>query len=190
MKPLRTFVAVNVSQETCRVAGRLIKQLAAVDPGVKTVQNQNLHITLKFLGEVLVEDTPAICSAVDEACASLTPFEISCGGLGAFPDQERARTLWMGVDHGMEPRRELQSAVDHHSQAIGYSGENRLYIPHLTLARIRNFQGEQEKLQQLFDLYSPGPVTESLVTEVIIYASFMDRGTPSYEVLGRSRLNI
>ena len=69
MKPLRTFVAVNVSQETCRVAGRLIKQLAAVDPGVKTVQNQNLHITLKFLGEVLVEDTPAICSAVDEACA-------------------------------------------------------------------------------------------------------------------------
>ena len=96
----------------------------------------------------------------------------------------------MGVEPGIEPMRELQSAVDHHTQAIGYSGENRLYIPHLTLARIRNFQGEPEKLQQLFDLYSPGPVTESLVTEVIIYASFMDRGTPSYEVLGRSRLNI
>ena len=102
MKPLRTFIAVNVSQETCRVAGRLLKQLGAIDHGIKTIQNQNLHITLKFLGEVVVEDTPAICSAVEKACEAFNDFEIINGGLGAFPNQERPRTLWMGVEQGVD----------------------------------------------------------------------------------------
>ena len=92
MKPLRTFIAVNVSPETCTVAGRLLKQLGAIDDGVKTVKNQNLHITLKFLGQVLVEDTPAICAAVEQACHSISDFEITSGGLGAFRDQDRPRT--------------------------------------------------------------------------------------------------
>tara|TARA_B100000676_G_scaffold21880_2_gene18911 strand:+ start:1094 stop:1663 length:570 start_codon:yes stop_codon:yes gene_type:complete len=188
LKPLRTFIAVNVSQDTCRVAGRLIKQLAAVDDGVRTVQNQNLHITLKFLGEVLVEETPAICNAVERACESLSSFEISCGGLGAFPEQDRPRTLWLGVHQGQQEMRALQHRVDQETQQLGYSGENRLYVPHLTLARIRHFQGDPEKLQQLFDLYNPGPLTETSVTEVITYASFMERGLPRYEVLGRTKL--
>ena len=188
MKPLRTFIAVNVSQETCRVAGRLLKQLGAIDHGVKTIQNQNLHITLKFLGEVLVEDTPAICSAVEKACESFKDFKLVCGGLGAFPNQERPRTLWMGVEQGVDEIRELQAAIDHHTQQLGYSGENRLFVPHLTLARIRNFQGDFEKLQELFDLYSPGPLTTTHVTEVLTYASFIDRGAPTYEVLGRCKL--
>ncbi len=188
MKPLRTFIAVNVSQDTCRVAGRMLKQLGAIDHGVKTVQNKNLHITLKFLGEVFVEDTPAICSAVERACESISDFEIICGGLGAFPDQERPRTLWMGVEQGVEQIRALQANVDQETQQLGYSGENRLYVPHLTLARIRNFQGEMEKLQELFDLYNPGPLTSTHVTEVITYASFFQRGIPDYEVLGRCKL--
>ena len=119
MKPLRTFIAVNVSPETCTVAGRLLKQLGAIDDGVKTVKNQNLHITLKFLGEVLVEDTPAICAAVEQACQSISDFEITSGGLGAFPDQDRPRTLWMGVEQGVGvttvggddlPRRDVRTA--------------------------------------------------------------------------------
>ena len=188
MKPIRTFIAVNVSPETCTVAGRLLKQLGAIDDGVKTVKNQNLHITLKFLGEVLVEDTPAICAAVEQACQSISDFEITSGGLGAFPDQDRPRTLWMGVEQGADEIRALQAAVDHHTQQLGYSGENRLFVPHLTLARIRNFQGEPEKLQNLFELYNPGPLTKTHITEVITYASFMERGTPTYEVLGRCKL--
>jgi len=188
VKPLRTFIAVNVSQETCRVAGRLLKKLAAIDDGVRTVKNDNLHITLKFLGEVLVEETPAICAAVERACESIDDFEITCGGLGAFPHQERPRTLWMGVEQGLEEIRELQSAVDHSTQQLGYSGENRLFVPHLTLGRMRNFQGDYERLQQLFDLYSPGPLTTTHITEIITYASFMERGMPSYEVLGRCKL--
>ena len=188
MKPVRTFIAVNVSQDTSRVAGRLLKQLGAIDDGVKTIQNKNLHITLKFLGQVLVEDTPAICTAIERACESLGAFEITCGGLGAFPHQERPRTLWMGVEQGLKEIRELQSAIDHHTQQLGYSGENRLFIPHLTLARIRNFQGDFDKLEELFDTYNPGPLTTTHVTEVITYASFMERGTPNYEILGRCKL--
>jgi 2'-5' RNA ligase len=94
----------------------------------------------------------------------------------------------MGVEQGVDEIRELQAAVDHHTEQIGYSGENRLFVPHLTLARIRNFQGDFERLQELFDSYSPGPLTATHVTEVITYASFIDRGAPTYEVLGRCKL--
>ena len=153
-----------------------------------------MHIALKFLGEVQLEETPEICKAVGRAAQGMLSFMIECGGLDAFPERSRPRTVWMGVQTGVTALRQLQQRVDDETRHIGYHGETRQFHPHLTLARIRSTAQQAEPLQKIFSNYPVDSdsatvvTTETWVDEVIVYASIMERGTPSYEVLGRSRL--
>ena len=100
----------------------------------------------------------------------------------------------MAVQTGITPLRQLQQRVDEETRHIGYHGETRQFHPHLTLARIRSTAEQAEPLQAIFNKYPVDSdshtivTTETWVDEVIVYASIMERGTPSYEVLGRSRL--
>ena len=191
---MRTFVAVNVSSDTTKAAQRMMRQIDDAEIGAKCVQTPNMHIALKFLGEVQIEDTPEICKAVGRAAQGMLSFMIECGGLDAFPERSRPRTVWMGVQTGVTAIRQLQERVDVETRHIGYHGETRQFHPHLTLARIRSTAEQAEPLQAVLNKYPLGPdstttvTTETWVDEVIVYASIMERGTPSYEVLGRSRL--
>ena len=194
MKPMRTFVAVNVSSGTTKAAQRMMRQIDETEIGAKCVRTSSMHIALKFLGEVQLEETPEICKAVGRAAQGMLSFMIECGGLDAFPERSRPRTVWMGVQTGVTALRQLQQRVDDETRHIGYHGETRQFHPHLTLARIRSTAEQANPLQAIFSKYPVDSdsttvvTTETWVDEVIVYASIMERGTPSYEVLGRSRL--
>ena len=194
MKPMRTFVAVNVSSDTTKTAQRIMRQIDETEIGAKCVRTSSMHIALKFLGEVQIEETPEICKAVGRAAQGMLSFKVECGGLDAFPERSRPRTVWMGVQTGVTALRQLQQRVDDETRQIGYHGETRQFHPHLTLARIRSTAQQAEPLQAIFNKYPVDSdattvvTTETWVDEVIVYASIMERGTPSYEVLGRSRL--
>jgi 2'-5' RNA ligase len=191
---MRTFVAVNVSSDTTKAAQRMMRQIDETEIGAKCVRTSSMHIALKFLGEVQLEETPEICKAVGRAAQGMLSFMIECGGLDAFPERSRPRTVWMGVQTGVTALRQLQQRVDDETRHIGYHGETRQFHPHLTLARIRSTAQQAEPLQKIFSNYPVDSdsatvvTTETWVDEVIVYASIMERGTPSYEVLGRSRL--
>jgi 2'-5' RNA ligase len=194
VKPMRTFVAVNVSSGTTKAAQRMMRQIDETEIGAKCVRTSSMHIALKFLGEVQIEETPEICKAVGRAAQGMLSFMIECGGLDAFPERSRPRTVWMGVQTGVTALRQLQQRVDDETRHIGYHGETRQFHPHLTLARIRSTAEQANPLQAIFSKYPVDSdsttvvTTETWVDEVIVYASIMERGTPSYEVLGRSRL--
>jgi len=172
----------------------MMRQIDETGIGAKCVRTPSMHIPLKFLGEVQIEDTPEICKAVGRAAHGMLSFMIECGGLDAFPERSRPRTVWMAVQTGITPLRQLQQRVDEETRHIGYHGETRQFHPHLTLARIRSTAEQAEPLQAIFNKYPVDSdshtivTTETWVDEVIVYASIMERGTPSYEVLGRSRL--
>jgi 2'-5' RNA ligase len=191
---MRTFVAVNVSSGTTKAAQRMMRQIDETEIGAKCVRTSSMHIALKFLGEVQIEETPEICKAVGRAAQGMLSFMIECGGLDAFPERSRPRTVWMGVQTGVTALRQLQQRVDDETRHIGYHGETRQFHPHLTLARIRSTAEQANPLQAIFSKYPVDSdsttvvTTETWVDEVIVYASIMERGTPSYEVLGRSRL--
>ena len=194
MKPMRTFVAVNVSSDTTKAAQRMMRQIDETEIGAKCVRTSSMHIALKFLGEVQIEETPEICKAVGRAAQGMLSFMIECGGLDAFPERSRPRTVWMGVQTGVTALRQLQQRVDDETRHIGDHDETRQFHPHLTLARIRSTAEQANPLQAIFSKYPVDSdsttvvTTETWMDEVIVYASIMERGTPSYEVLGRSRL--
>ena len=97
---VRTFVAIETSDAVRQRTAELIGIFAATGAKVSWVQPRNLHLTLKFLDEVPLNSVPQVSAAVEEAAASLPPFELEICGAGAFPSANRPRTLWLGTDRG------------------------------------------------------------------------------------------
>jgi 2'-5' RNA ligase len=133
---MRVFVAINLSdEERARLAGAA-RRLRESDFPVRWVPPQNVHLTLKFLGEVGEDSLAELYSAVDDASSDVASFDMALRGFGAFPSLRRPRVVWAGVEQEATLAR-LQEKVEAALEAVGYERENRRFHPHLTLGRAR-----------------------------------------------------
>src|SRR3954462_12061026 len=112
MPRIRTFIAVETSPRVKARASNLIDKLRVAAAEINWVRPQQMHLTLKFLGDVADTETPDICRVVNEVAANFEPFEIVCRGAGVFPNAGNPRTLWIGIQDGAEELKRLQSAID------------------------------------------------------------------------------
>ena len=134
---MRLFVAVfpplKIREETLRTARSLL-------PGdrIRWSRPENVHLTLKFLGDVDEEKLDEVHTTLESLCADHTPFDTRTAGLGAFPSARRARILWAGVGEGSERLRSLAAHLDAALSRSGFERETRFYEPHLTLGRVRS----------------------------------------------------
>ena len=107
------------------------------DDRVRWTRPENVHLTLKFLGNVEAEAFGSIRAALGEVCAQHAPFDAALAELGAFPSARRANTLWIGAGEGSDRLRSLAADVDNALAPLGFVREKRPYVPHLTLGRAR-----------------------------------------------------
>jgi 2'-5' RNA ligase len=105
---------------------------------------ENIHLTLKFLGEVPEGEIEQIGAALREVCADHAPFDASLSSFGAFPSARRARVIWAGAAAGSEELRALAADVETAFEPLGFERENRTFVPHATLGRVR---GKPVKLE-------------------------------------------
>jgi 2'-5' RNA ligase len=156
---------------------------------VKWVESENLHWTLQFLGDVDERDLPEVCSAVAAAACEIEAFEIETHGAGAFPSPDRPRTLWIGAGEGARSMSVLHAAIERRLKKRGYRGEERRFVPHITIGRARGKGRPQALTSELIALadYDAGTM---LVDEVTVYASVLGREGPEYRVLSRAPLAI
>lgn len=137
---LRTFLGIRLGAPVRRRMHAAAVAFRGEDPALKLPALEDLHITLHYLGNTPQEDIAALSEAIDEAAAAHEPFEVAYRGLGAFPDAERPRVAWVGVedpDGGPSaPLLGLQRALGRALRSVGYRPERRKFHPHVTLARI------------------------------------------------------
>ncbi|HEY2825997.1 MAG TPA: RNA 2',3'-cyclic phosphodiesterase [Pirellulales bacterium] len=187
MAVLRTFVAVEVTPEIRSTALRLIERLRGAPVKVTWTKADNLHYTLKFLGDVLAEKTADICRAVQEAVGPFSPFEIVAAGAGAFPSAGHPRTVWLGLNEGAEQMELVYQAVERLLEPLGFPKEHRRFTAHLTLGRVRG--GDPTGFNELAELvrkhaeFDAGAMT---VDSVTVFSSTLGRDGPMYEVLSRA----
>ena len=136
-KTLRTFAAVEITGPIRARAEELIAALDGTTADVKWVEPHNLHLTLKFLGDVHQREIVAVCQAVAQGAAEVEPFEVEVRGAGAFPNAARPRTVWLGVTAGAEPMVVLHDRVEADLAELGYREEHRRFQTHLTIGRVR-----------------------------------------------------
>src|SRR5262245_6565294 len=133
---IRTFIAVTVSPGIRQAALKLAGILGPVVGDVKWVAPENMHWTLKFLGEVEQLELHAVCSAVSTAALEIDPFDLEARGAGAFPAPDRPKTLWIGAGVGAQAMVALHDAIQRKLTRLGYRSEHRRLVPHLTLGRV------------------------------------------------------
>jgi 2'-5' RNA ligase len=183
----RTFIAVAASPEIRRSAAKIAEILSPAAGDVRWVAPENLHWTLQFLGEVDILETHAVCTAVSAAAAEIEAFHLECRGAGAFPAPDRPRTLWIGAGSGAQAMVALHAAIQKKLDRLGYRGERRRYVPHLTLGRAGRNAPPRPLVRELAAL-SEFDAGTMLVDEVTVYSSQLGPEGPTYDVLAHAHL--
>ncbi|PWU22808.1 MAG: RNA 2',3'-cyclic phosphodiesterase [Candidatus Rokuibacteriota bacterium] len=132
----RAFVALTLDDAIRAALGHQIERLRPLSRAVAWVPAQNLHVTLKFLGDQSDRRLADAVEALDEAVEAIAPFDLALRGLGAFPGMERPRIFWVGAAEGVLQVRALQATVDAALQRRGFPADTRPWHPHLTIGRV------------------------------------------------------
>lgn len=135
---IRTFIAIEISNEVSKKIQKIQSELKPlIKARVSWPKCENIHLTLKFLGDVSLDKIDSIKEELKKACKRLSPLEMSLGGIGTFPNFRRPRVIWLGVNRGSQELIQLAGSVENAMKKLGFSPERRKFTPHLTLGRIR-----------------------------------------------------
>ena len=139
IRTIRAFVAVELGDSAKVHIAAAIEQLRSKQiNNLRLVRFEGVHLTLKFLGDIDADRVPAVAEAMSQVAARHTPFGLTLGATGVFPNANRARVLWVGVDGDLELLRLLQAGIEDALTAIGFSPERRGFNPHLTIGRMHH----------------------------------------------------
>lgn len=182
MAKTRTFLAVVPSPDIVERAERALLRLRRLTDNVKWVERANLHWTLHFLGDVDDQELYEVCRAAERALANIEPFSLSALGVGAFPSNDRPRTLWIGAGAGGEKLEQLHAALDTELQPLGFRGENRRFVPHLTLGRSARTltMAETVALAEELSKLADYDAANQTVDEIVVFASRLKREGADY----------
>ncbi len=169
---MRCFLAVRVSEEVRKNAARLINEFEM--RGVKTVEPDNLHWTVRFfgeLGDIEVEKVKELMDSIEER-----EFYVEVGGLGVFPRESRAKVVWLGIGEGGEEFTEFLREVNlKFSELGGKSGVK----PHLTLCRARSVK-DRKKLYEKIEKFRDFSAGRMKVREIVLFESRLTPRGPVY----------
>ena len=177
----RLFVAVRIAPD---VADRICHAQADLDPllsGIRWIKRESLHLTLKFLGHVDDGRIDDIQTAVQAAVAPLARFNVSCRGLGAFPDIRRPRVFWAGLEGGALSA--LAEATEAALEPLGFPREQRSFKPHLTIGRWREGARGGDALRRVVEEWRGRDFGAFAVDDAVLFQSTLRRDGAVYTAL-------
>lgn len=178
MRNIRTFVAVEMPDPVREQFRDVEDRLRRADAHVKWVEPQNIHVTLKFLGDVAEDRIEKIFQSVEEGTQGLASFDIRLSQLGAFPNLRQPRVVWIGVEEGKEQLAELQKRVEDSIARQGFPREKRKFSPHLTIGRVKSSRGTNELVEAI--QATPFESESFEINEVVVMESTLTPEGPIY----------
>ena len=140
---MRAFIAIELSEEIKETLAQIQSHLKYSGADVKWITPGNIHLTLKFLGEIDEKKCEGIKAALDEIAKSTKPFEISLKDIGAFPKIDYPRVIWVGLDKGAKESTDLAKKIDEALAKLGFQEETRPFAAHLTIGRVRSAKNKE-----------------------------------------------
>ena len=149
MPKFRGFIAIDIDSFPKLV--QFENEIRNLGANVKLVEPENIHITLKFLGDTNEEYADRIDEIMKDAVKNSNPFEIKLKGAGVFPNQNYIKVMWIGIENG-EKIGKIASKIDEKISELGFEKERRRFSAHLTIARVKSAKNK-EKLLELIEKY-------------------------------------
>ena len=135
---MRSFISIELPEEIKGKIAESIKDFKKTESDVKWVNKENLHITLKFLGEVDDQKTENLVQLTTKAVSGLGSFKVNFKGLGTFPVGKKPRIIWVGTDRGGDKLCILAKNLEEIFSKEGYRKEERRFNSHITIGRVKD----------------------------------------------------
>jgi len=181
---MRTFIAIDLPKDIKETLADLEEQLKTCAADVKWVAPKNIHLTLKFLGEIEEDKLEKINQILEEVAKTNTTFSLGIFSLGAFPKINFPRIIWVGVNQGKNQVEELAKELEDKIAKIGIAKEKRPFSSHITLGRIRSGLNREKLVQSLIQHSGlEGKNLQFLVTKICLFKSTLTSGGPVYEAV-------
>lgn len=192
MTLLRIFVAVEIPLPIRQAILDQTESLrAALGQLVRWVPIENMHLTLKFIGDVSPANVELLEQMLMTETIGCVPFSMRVGGLGAFPTSRRARVIWIGI---LAPAalESLQRGVESAAARLGYESETRPFSPHLTIGRVRQQvrASDQQRVRAALERTQVGDLGAAEVTAVHLFKSDLKPSGAEYTRLFSAPLKI
>ena len=182
----RSFIAIDSNQKTRKSLTGIQEKLKKTEGDLKIVEPENIHMTLRFLGNVSESRLEDIKNILKDS-ATVDPFEMNVEGLGVFPKPSFIRVVWAGVSEGTEETKAIRGNLDRKLEKIGISPSDKDFTPHFTIARIKSGKAK-EKIYSVVEENSDKPFGTISVEEIKLMKSELTPEGPIYSTLEKAKL--
>jgi 2'-5' RNA ligase len=180
----RCFIAVECNNiEIIQKAQEVQGGLSATGGNLKHVEPDNLHLTLKFLGEIDKHQVDKVSEMVSEI--SFNPFNMSIENVGVFPNLRRPSIIWAGITEGVMDLTRIFNEVDNKISKMGFKRERRRFHPHITISRVRSGKNRDKIIEELMRI-SDYRFGENRVDKIVFKKSVLTPKGPVYTSLSES----
>lgn len=178
LNEMRVFIAIDINNtHVLERLSRFRDQIATMSTDLKPVSNENIHLTIRFIGEVPVKTVNEICSSLSKIV--FKPFKIHIKGVGAFPSVTRPRVIWAGVTEGADELMKIHRDVENIVRSLGLPPDRERFIPHVTLARVKTMRGLSSLTKLIAESYDYD-FGEVEVNEIVLKRSILTPSGPIY----------
>jgi 2'-5' RNA ligase len=184
---MRCFLAIELPRETRDRLAALQRRLSVLDRDVRWTKVDQIHLTVKFLGEVPDADVGQMCSSAATVARDYPPFDIQVSGTGCFPPRGPARIVWAGLASLPQPLIDCHKAFERAFAELGIPPETRPFHPHLTIGRVRDPRGSH-KIRPVLEPESQFDGGHFIVEELVMFQSVLHPSGPTYTVLSHAAL--
>jgi len=183
---MRIFTAVSLPETRRKAVWETLRPCRDSFTGIKWVAEENLHLTLRFFGEVSPEELERIKAASRTAARSLSPFPVSLGGAGSFPERGLPRVLWVGLEGGREEFLKLGSTVEKAYAEAGLGRSDKPLSPHVTVGRVKGRSVSRKLGETIRSLTFPAD--NFSISAIEVFESRLRPRGPLYVALARYEL--
>jgi RNA 2',3'-cyclic 3'-phosphodiesterase len=179
---IRCFLAIDLPEELRPGLAQVQEELQRSHADVRWVAPGNIHLTLKFFGNVPDDEIDTLAQAAREAAAETSPLQLQATGAGAFPSPTAPRVVWLGLGGDIVHLTQLFYRLEKAFAALGYPPEGRAFNPHLTLGRVKS-PANRERLAKLLAKLPPVDWPPFEVKELILFQSVLSPKGSTYTPL-------
>ncbi|MFH1458344.1 MAG: RNA 2',3'-cyclic phosphodiesterase [Candidatus Omnitrophota bacterium] len=179
---MRTFIAIELPEEIKESLAQLQGRLKDSKADVKWVEPKNIHLTLKFLGEINDEQLREITKILEQVAEKNVGFQMRISSIGVFPKMNFPRVIWVGLDKGDSETKKIATDLEERIIAVGIPREKQTFSSHITIGRVKSSFNRDELVNCLKAIDSLEG-KEFVVQKIILFKSILTPKGPTYEAL-------
>ncbi|MGA2774593.1 MAG: RNA 2',3'-cyclic phosphodiesterase [Candidatus Omnitrophota bacterium] len=187
---MRAFIAIELPKEIKEALAGLEEQLKKTNADVKWVIPENLHLTLKFLGDIEDKQLKKVSEILDSVTNNYPPYTIKISSIGAFPKLSLLKVVWVGIVMGADETKKIFKELEDRIEKLGIPKDGRAFSSHITLGRTRSPSNRKELAKEIQRILKNFKLdnSEFQVTKITLFKSTLSSIGPTYEALKAANL--